>query len=442
MTSRRQVLKAAAGLAGAVALPSALAACDAGVSTPAPRPVGSAPAASGSSSAVASQADTPKVTLAATVPMLSITAGFTAETGIDVLINTVAGWRISAESDDYLGGAPEDVVMWMTGYQMRRAAAMGLLEPLDDIWAQVGSRFSPALKEASTGDDGRIYAIPYSHGPWAVYYRRSLFASHGYSIPTTWTEYLALAERMKGDGITPLSLGDLQGWPGLGLFDILNLRLNGYQFHVDLIAGRVPWTDRRVRDVFVRLRELLSTVGPNPGARSWEVAGTDLAERRAGMAYMASYITSAVLPDVVPDLGMFAFPALETEFDAEHAVEDPSDAFVLPRNAPTREADADRARAFLEYVATPSVQRDVAAITSGPAGLPAVELAEADRTPLQADGLRLVAAAQHVTLFLDRDASVATAVEFQNKLQAFVITPDQPIDPLLATIQANWEASK
>ena len=72
---------------------------------------------------------------------------------------------------------------------------------------------------------------------------------------------------MQRDGITPLALGDQEGFPGLGLFDILNLRQNGYQFHADLIAGRVPWTDQRVHDVFVRLRELLSTVGPNPAAR-------------------------------------------------------------------------------------------------------------------------------------------------------------------------------
>lgn len=444
MTSRRQVLKAAVGIAGAVALPSALAACDAGVSTPAPSQAGFAPTASGTASspvAAASQSETPKVTLAATVPMLDITAGFTEETGIDVLVNTVAGYQVSSGIDDYLGGSPEDVLMWITGHQMRQAAAKGLLEPLDDVWAQVGSRFSQALKEASTGDDGRIYAIPYSHGPWAVFYRRSLFASHGYSIPTTWTDYLALAERMKRDGITPLSLGDLQGWSGLGLFDILNLRQNGNSFHADLIAGRVPWTDPRVRDVFVRLRELLSTVGPNPGARSWDVAGTDLAERRAGMAYIAYYVTLVVPPDVLPDLGMFAFPALETEFDAEHAVEDPSDAFVVPRNAPTRGPDADGARAFLEYIATPSVQSKVAAITGGSAGLPAVESAAADRTPLQEEGLRLVAAAQRPTQFLDRDASVPSAMQFQDMLHAFVINPDQPIEPLLAKVQASWDPS-
>ncbi len=331
--------------------------------------------------------------------------------------------------------------MWITGHQMRRAAAKGLLEPLDDVWAQVGSGFSQALKEASTGDDGRIYAIPYTHGPWAVFYRRSLFASHGYSIPTTWTEYLALAERMKRDGITPLALGDQEGWPGLGLFDILNLRQNGYRFHADLIAGRVPWTDQRVR------RRVRPPAGAplDRGAQSWR-SGLGRCRDRPRRADGPGWRTSPTWrewsrPDVRPDLGMFAFPALETEFDAEHAVEDPSDAFVMPRNAPTRATDADRARAFLEYVATPSVQADVASNHGRAGRLPAVELAAADRTPLQEEGLRLIAAAQHPTQFLDRDASVPSALAFQDIVHAFVINPDQSIDPLLAKIQAAWDPS-
>ena len=56
--------------------------------------------------------------------------------------------------------------------------------------------------------------------------------------------------------------------------------------------------------------------------------------------------------------------------------------------------------------------------------------------------MRLIAAAQHATQFLDRDASSATARRFQELLQAFVITPDQPIDPMLAKIQATWDPSK
>ena len=161
------------------------------------------------------------------------------------------------------------------------------------------------------------------------------------------------------------------------------------------------------------------------------------------MAYFGYWLTAIVPADVLPDLGMFPFPTLETEFDAEHAVEDPSDAFVLPRNAPMRATDADGARAFLEYIATPAVQAQMAIDTGGPAALPAVELAAADRTALQEDGVRLIAAAQqHATQFIDRDASGASALQLQDLIQAFVIDPNQSIDPLLTRIQASWDTSK
>ena len=56
--------------------------------------------------------------------------------------------------------------------------------------------------------------------------------------------------------------------------------------------------------------------------------------------------------------------------------------------------------------------------------------------------MRLLTAAQHATQFFDRDASVTTAVPFMEMLQAFVITPDQPIDPLLAEVQSARDASR
>ena len=194
--------------------------------------------------------------------------------------------------------------------------------------------------------------------------------------------------------------------------------------------------------MFVRLRVLLATVGPNPAAVPFGDAATAFAEGRFGMTYFGSWLTSIVPADVPPDLGMFPFPALETEFDVEHAVEDPADAFVLPRNARTRATDIDRAKAFLEYVATPAVQAQMAIDTGGPAAFPAVELAAADRTALQEDAVRLIAAAQQpATQFLDRDLG-ARAQPLQDSIQAFVIDPDQPIDPLLTRIQAAWDASR
>ena len=41
----------------------------------------------------------------------------------------------------------------------------------------------------------------------------------------------------------------------MGTFDILNMRINGYQFHVDLMAGKEKWTDPKVKAVFEHLED-------------------------------------------------------------------------------------------------------------------------------------------------------------------------------------------
>ena len=43
---------------------------------------------------------------------------------------------------------------------------------------------------------------------------------------------------MKADGLTPLAFGDKDGWPAMGTFDILNMRVNGYQYHIEPHEGR------------------------------------------------------------------------------------------------------------------------------------------------------------------------------------------------------------
>ena len=36
-------------------------------------------------------------------------------------------------------------------------------------------------------------------------YRKSLFEDKGYTVPTTWDEFVALADKMKADGLIPLA---------------------------------------------------------------------------------------------------------------------------------------------------------------------------------------------------------------------------------------------
>ena len=108
------------------------------------------------------------------------------------------------------------------------------------------ANFTDGFKVASTGDDGKQYFVPIDYYPWAVFYRKSLFADKGYTIPTTWDELKTLAAKMQTDGSSRSPSADKDGWPAMGTFDILNLRVNGYDFHVGLMAGKQKWTDPKV----------------------------------------------------------------------------------------------------------------------------------------------------------------------------------------------------
>ena len=111
--------------------------------------------------------------------------------------------------------------------------------PIDDVWADAEAAASRRrCRRRRRALDGHYYFVPIYNYPWAVFYRKSVFKKNGYTIPKTWDQFIALAKKMKADGLTPIAFTDKDGWPAMGTFDILNMRLNGYDFHVRLMAGK------------------------------------------------------------------------------------------------------------------------------------------------------------------------------------------------------------
>src|SRR6478672_4618577 len=156
--------------------------------------------------------------------------------------------------------------MWFSGYRMRFFASKGLAGDVSDVWKNLASAgMTDALKKASTGDDGKQYFVPIQNYPWAVFYRKSVFKDKGYEVPKTLDDLNALGAQMQKDGLTPIAFGDKDGWPAMGTFDQINLRVNGYDFHVSLMAGKESWTDPKVKQVFTTLG---GPVAATPGGRA------------------------------------------------------------------------------------------------------------------------------------------------------------------------------
>ncbi len=449
--SRRAVLKGMAGVAGIAAVPALLAACST-AATPSPAASAAPPASQAPASAAASAAGsaaTGSLTLGSYHTdtqgekdgMTAVNTAFTAATGITIKYNLVDHTTFQNQITTYLGGTPDDAFTWFSGYRMRFFAAQGLATPIDDVWAAVDSNFTAGFKAASTGDDGKTYLIPTDYYPWAIFYRKSVFADKKYTIPATWDDLKALCVQMQKDGLIPFAFADVEGWPAMGTFDILNLRLNGYQFHVDLMAGKAKWADPKVTTVFQKWAEILPYHQDAATGRKWVDAAAALQQKKAGMYLLGLFVGGAFTnPADLADLDFFPYPYFGNQYDAEKALDAPIDGYMISSKSPNLTADLDAAKAYLSFWAKGSTQSLF--LKSAVGNLAVAKDADVSAySPLQTKAVQVVSDAQKITQFLDRD----TRPDFAgpNGMQGFLLSylkdPKQDLAKLQGQIQAFWD---
>lgn len=349
-------------------------------------------------------------------------------TGLNVKVNTTDHNGFQDNITNYLA-QPDDVLCWFAGYRMRFFAEKGLVGDVSDVWEGLGD-FGEGFKSASTGNDGKQYFVPFYYYPWAVHYRKSLFEEKGYSIPTNKEELLALAAQMQTDGIVPFAYANGGKWPVQGTFDILNMRVNGYQYHVDLLAGKESWTDDRTKAVFETWAALLPFHQENANGREWQEAATALEKKEAGMYFLGTFVaTNSTDAEYLDDLDFFNFPELDPAIGAD-ALDAPIDGFMMaaePKNIEGAKAllaglgGAPAIDAFLAIEGS-SVAANSAADTSG-------------YNKIQAKSQELVSAAKNIAQFLDRDTSpdfVSNVIG--DAFAAFIADPSQ-VDSILAGIE-------
>jgi multiple sugar transport system substrate-binding protein len=366
-----------------------------------------------------------------------------ANSGVTVKINTVDHTTFQNQISNYLSATPEDVITWFSGFRMRAFVAQNLFTNIDDVWAgPMGSLYTAAYKTACTGDDSHQYMVPFNTYAWTVYYVPSLWASKGYTIPTTIAELKTLAAKMLTDGLVPIGLGDKDGWPAMGHFDIINLRENGYQFHVDLMAGKKKWNDPGVVKVFTVWKDLLPYYQTGSPGRLWQDAAAGLVAKSTGMMLQPQVAETfqAAGAAAFADLDFFPWPNHGTQWDAEKALDAPIDGYMLTAKSPSLQADMTSAKALLAFLGKGSTQLIYAKANS--AGIAtANDVDTSQYTPLQKKQAQVIGAAQKITQFLDRD----TKPEFAgpNGMQGFLIdflsNPSQDLTAFLGKIQSFWD---
>ena len=334
---------------------------------------------------------------------------------------------------NFLSANPPDVANWYAANRMRPYISADLFEDISDLWAEPEIADNLASTKGAMTIDGKQWGVPYTYYQWGVYYREDIYKELGLSEPTNWDEFKSNCQAILDSGKKCFTIGTKFLWTAGGWFDYLNMRTNGYDFHMALTNGEVAWTDDRVRQTFANWRELIDMGAfiDNHQSYSWQEALPFMVNGEAA-AYLMGNFAVAPLREAglsTDQLDFYQFPAINP--DVELAEDAPTDTFHIPAGAANKEA----AREFLRFVVSADNQTK---INAGDAlgQLPVNAQSSVDDDEMLNQGFAMLSSNSPggIAQFFDRDAPAEMASVAMEGFQEFMVFPDN-LDDILGRLE-------
>lgn len=338
---------------------------------------------------------------------------------IDVTVNTFDHEAYKTAIRNFLASDPPDVALWFAGNRMKFFVDQGLFMDISDLWQEAGFNESMASSRPTLTVQGKQYGVPWGYYQWGVFYRQDIFEQYDLTEPDNWEEFLAVCETLKQNGITPITIGTKFLWTAAGWFDYLNLRINGFDYHMSLMDGDASYLDPELDEVFATWEELLDKgyFLENHATYSWQEAQAPFINGNAAMYLIGNFIT----PDldsagVLADTGFFQFPQINPEVGMYEDA--PMESYHIPSGA----ENVEEAKLFLEFASRPEVLADFAYSVGN---IPPNKNSRPPEDRFTRAGFDMLNEADGLAQFYDRDTNPEMASTGMQGFQEFMVNPDR-----------------
>jgi multiple sugar transport system substrate-binding protein len=348
---------------------------------------------------------------------------------VDLKVSYVGEEAYKVQLSGWLVADPPDVLSWHNGERMAYFAKRGLLADLTGDWQKNGwNRTYASVKQSSTYA-GKQYSLPLGYDAYGFFYRKDLFQKAGISAePTTWAQFLDDCKKLKAAGIAPIAVPARDSWTLAAWFDYLDLRINGYAFHQQLMAGDIAYTDPRVKHVYETWKTLIDDKYFIDNALSYDVDSTSplLVNGKAAMLLMGTFFSAGLPPATRAEMGYFRFPVIDESVPV--AEDGPVNVLIMPAKAKNK-ADAQR---LLAFMGTPQINGELA---QGWGQLPSNNQAPEPQDPISKVGFKTLSGTTGgIAQFYDRDMTKEMADEGMKAMQQFFSDPTQ-LDSILQRLE-------
>lgn len=251
------------------------------------------------------------------------------------------------------GNAPDLHVVYPgngSAMSMSQLAKAGLLA---DLSAQAWTPTIPAGFKPAFQDQGKTLIYSAGSSVIGAIYNKKVFEAAGVdALPTTWTEFLAVCEKLKKSGVAPIALGAQTPW----ITQLITYALvpstvyaKDPTFDDKQLAGQTTFAEsgwRQAMEMYLELQKR-GFFNDKPNGTTFEQQISMVATGKAGMAIQVS----AVLPEFrkaatsADDLSMFPMPGS----DDAASVWIPA-GVVVGLGANAKGKNVEEAKAFIDFL--------------------------------------------------------------------------------------------
>jgi alpha-glucoside transport system substrate-binding protein len=292
------------------------------------------------------------------------------QTGITVHLSTVRDASQLAINVD-AGTTLPDIGLPPTIDKVQSWVSKGVMKPVEDA---LGDQFQayvtntvPSLTTSSSGNTNlQIYLVNGKHYGLFVktqvkglfWYNTKVFTGQA---PKTWNDLLAVSPSQYSASklfCTGLESGAASGWPGVDAFDNILMRQAGHQTYNDLIAGKVKWSDPKIKAAYQSLGQMFTNSfgGKNTIlTTNFGKAGDPMFKSPPGCLFIeqATFITNFFQQDnpgiTASSYNFFPHPSMGNA-DGDGNVNGFADSLVMYNNTPA-------ARKLMQWVASKDAQQ-------------------------------------------------------------------------------------
>ncbi|WP_342059777.1 ABC transporter substrate-binding protein [Aeromonas sp. OTU364] len=181
----------------------------------------------------------------------------------------------------------------LKGYELHEWASLGFLRDLSPMAEHLGwyPQLSPMVRD-TLSQNGALMAVPTGiHRVNWLWLNRKLFERLGLTPPADWAQFVAVADKLKAQGVTPLAIGN-EPWQLAVLFETVALGEGGKAFYrkAFLEQDSATLTGPDMVRVLTRFQQLRAYVPEKYAGLKWHQATNLLESGGAAMQIMGDWV--------------------------------------------------------------------------------------------------------------------------------------------------------